>query len=141
MHRGCRQEGREACLGPACALLGKKRGAFHVSIQPANTPALWATFSEISCSLDSPLPEAEQHSGIYCYLLYLLWSCIAPPSPSFQNSRPPNCQMLGHRAFTSSLHLHGLPDQRPQEEMGVFTLLDPMHGPLSKYKPQRTYWR
>lgn len=40
-----------------------------------------------------------------------------------------------------SLHLQGLQNQQPQEGNGVYSLLDPLHGPLSKYKPQIAGWR
>ena len=44
---GCRQEGREACLGLRAHGWAEKPGALNVSIQPANITALSATFSEL----------------------------------------------------------------------------------------------
>lgn len=45
---GCRREGRGAGLGPRAHGWVTKPGALNVSIQPADIPALSATFSELS---------------------------------------------------------------------------------------------
>lgn len=69
-------------------------------------------------------------------------SCIPPHPPTA--SKPlahPTIKCWAREPSRPPLHPCGLPDQKPQEEMGVCKLPDLMTGPLSKYKLQMTYWR